>query len=72
MVSEIEKLSAVAAEKSLLESKFEEVEKQSKKLEAQLKEEVTIIQYYGIKFWNICSLIDDVSWFFFSYRSKKL
>ncbi|KAL1191442.1 hypothetical protein V5N11_034038 [Cardamine amara subsp. amara] len=40
MVSEIEKLSAVAAEKSVLESNLEQVEKQVKKFEAQLKEEV--------------------------------
>ncbi|ESQ36392.1 hypothetical protein EUTSA_v10006865mg [Eutrema salsugineum] len=40
MVSEIKNLSAVAAEKLVLESNFEEVEKQLKKAEAQLKEEV--------------------------------
>ncbi|CAA7054125.1 unnamed protein product [Microthlaspi erraticum] len=39
-VTEIKKLSAVAAEKSVLESNFEEVEKQLKKVEAQLKQEV--------------------------------
>ncbi|CAL9213803.1 unnamed protein product [Arabidopsis halleri] len=39
MISEIEKLSVVAAEKSVLESNFEHVEIQLKKVEAQLKEE---------------------------------
>lgn len=40
LVSEIEKLKAVAAEKSVLESHVEELEKTLKKFEAQLKEEV--------------------------------
>ncbi|KAG7653159.1 hypothetical protein ISN44_As01g004540 [Arabidopsis suecica] len=40
MVSEIEKLSVVAAEKSVLVSNFEQVKIQLKKVEAQLKEEV--------------------------------
>ncbi|KAF2540765.1 hypothetical protein F2Q70_00036792 [Brassica cretica] len=40
LVSEIEKLKEVAAEKSVLESHVEELEKTLKKFEAQLKEEV--------------------------------
>ncbi|KAF3604501.1 hypothetical protein F2Q69_00037588 [Brassica cretica] len=40
LVSEIEKLKEVAAEKSVLESHVEELEKTLKKYEAQLKEEV--------------------------------
>lgn len=40
LVSEIEKLREVAAEKSVLESQVEELEQTLKKLEAQLKEEV--------------------------------
>lgn len=42
MVSEIEKLSVLAAEKSVLESNFEQVEIHLKKVEAQLKEEVIL------------------------------
>lgn len=42
MASEIKKLTSVASEKSVLESKFDEVEKQLKSAEAQLKEEVTV------------------------------
>lgn len=51
-VAEIKKLSAVAAEKSVLESNFEEVEKQLKIVVVQLKQEVKIIQYHGIRFWT--------------------
>lgn len=40
LVSEIEKLKPVAAEKSVLESHVEELEKTLTKVEAQLKEEV--------------------------------
>ena len=40
LVSEIEKLRAVAAEKSVLEAHVEELEKTLKKFESQLKEEV--------------------------------
>lgn len=54
MVSEIKKLSAMAAEKSVLETNLEEVEKQLKTAEAKLKEEVTIIICYWM---NTCSLI---------------
>lgn len=40
LVSEIEKLRAVAAEKSVLESHFEELEKTLTEVKAQLKENV--------------------------------
>jgi len=40
LVSEIEKLRAVAAEKSVLESHFEELEKTLSEVKAQLKENV--------------------------------
>lgn len=46
MLSEIEKLSVVAAENSVLESNFEQVENKLIKVESQLKEEVTMIKYY--------------------------
>ncbi|KAG2260311.1 hypothetical protein Bca52824_079605 [Brassica carinata] len=49
MASEIKKLTSVASEKSVLESKFDEVEKQLKSAEAQLKEEVEKVAELTLK-----------------------
>ena len=69
MVSEIKKLSALAAEKSVLETNFGEVEKQLKISEAKLKEKVKIIICYWINTYTPSLMMFLV---FFHTRLKRL
>lgn len=70
MVSEIKKLSALAAEKSVLETNFGEGEKRLKNSEAKLKEEVTIVMCYWMSTYLYTSLMMFLV--FFHTRSKRL
>lgn len=69
MVSEIKKLSALAAEKSVLETNFGEVEKQLKICEAKLKEKVKIIICYWINTYTPSLMMFLV---FFSHQVEKV
>ncbi|CAN6918935.1 unnamed protein product [Brassica oleracea] len=59
LVSEIEKLKEVAAEKSVLESHVEELEKTLKKFEAQLKEEVKNATAASVKVAELTSKLQE-------------
>lgn len=70
MVSEIKKLSALAAEKSVLETNFGEGEKRLKNSEAKLKEEVTIVMCYWMSTYLYTSLMMFLV--FFSHQVEKV